>query len=342
MKTVSSLEETPATPIAYVYFKTSINGKKSITEENEADITQPKAGQGMNYGLLDAHNLAWKLHLVESGLMKPELLSTYEQERRQAAERLIEFDATYAGLFSSHDPSNQANDEFVRIFKQNSLLLSGYGVEYPTNALTVTSSNDLFLSSLHGLRPGRNLPPANVTRVIDACEVPLERDIPFNGSFRVYIFAGDQQPTGKALMDLAGQLTRGDSALSRFLGCQPNLSYDKRHNPHSELFTFSIVFNSKRAGIELASLPELFVPYRYHVYSDESRSRKSHTEGHGMAHAKMGFDSREGGAIVVRPDGYVGCIVKLVEGKKVAEALDQYFSGFVSRIPIIEPIQSML
>lgn len=279
MKTVSSLEETPATPIAYVYFKTSINGKKSITEENEADITQPKAGQGMNYGLLDAHNLAWKLHLVESGLIKPELLSTYEQERRQAAERLIEFDATYAGLFSSHDPSNQANDEFVRIFKQNSLLLSGYGVEYPTNALTVTSSNDLFLSSLHGLRPGRNLPPANVTRVIDACEVPLERDIPFNGSFRVYIFAGDQQPTGKALMDLAGQLTRGDSALSRFLGCQPNLSYDKRHNPHSELFTFSIVFNSKRAGIELASLPELFVPYRYHVYSDESRSRKSHTGG---------------------------------------------------------------
>lgn len=295
----------------------------------------------MNYGLLDAHNLAWKLHLVESGLMQPGLLSTYEEERRQAAERLIEFDATYAGLFSSHDPSNQTNDKFVRIFKQNSLLLSGYGVEYPANALTVTT-NDLFVSSLHGLQPGRNLPPANVTRVIDACEVPLERDIPFNGSFRVYIFAGEQQPTGKVLMDLAGQLTRGDSALSRFLGSQPDLSYGGRHNPQSELFTFSIVFNSQRAVVELASLPELFVPYRYHVYSDESRSRKSHTGGQGMAHVKMGFDPREGGVVVVRPDGYVGCIVKLVEGRRVAEALDQYFSGFVPGIPVDELIQSML
>lgn len=299
----------------------------------------PKAGQGMNYGLLDAHNLAWKLHLVESGLMRPELLSTYEEERRQAAERLIEFDATYAGLFSSHDPSNQTNDEFVRIFKQNSLLLSGYGVEYSANALTVTSHNDPFVSSLHGLQPGRNFPPANVTRVIDACEVSLERDIPFNGSFRVYIFAGEQQPTGKALVDLAGQLTRGNLVLSRFLGRQPDLSYGGRHNPHSKLFTFSIVFNSQRAVVELNSLPEFFAPYRYHMYSDQSRSRKSHTGRQGMAHVKMGFDSREGGVVVVRPDGYVGCVVKLVEGRRVAEALDHYFSGFVPSIPINKTIR---
>lgn len=287
----------------------------------------------MNYGLLDAHNFAWKLHLVESGLMQPHLLNTYEEERRQAAERLIEFDAAYAGLFSSHDPSKQANDEFVRILKQNSLLLSGYGVEYHANALTVTSDNDLFVSSLNGLQPGRNFPPANVARVIDAREVSLERDIPFNGSFRVYIFAGEQQPTGKRLIDLAEQLTRGDSTLSQFLGSQPDLSYDGRHNPHSKLLTFSLVFNSQRATVELASLPDLFAPYRYHVYSDESRSKKSHTEGQGMAHIKMGFDSREGGVVVVRPDGYVGCIVKLKEGRRAAEALDQYFSGFVPSIP---------
>lgn len=302
-------------------------------EENKTDITQPKAGQGMNYGLLDAHNLAWKLHLVESGLMQPYLLNTYEGERRQAAERLIEFDATYAGLFSSHDPSKKTDDEFVRILKQNSLLLSGYGVEYPANALTVTSDNGLFGSSLNGLQPGRNFPPANVTRVIDAREVSLERDIPFNGSFRIYIFAGEQQPTGKPLMDLTEQLTRGDSTLSQFLGSQPDLSYDGRHNPHSKLFTFSLVFNSQRAMVELASLTDLFASYRYHVYSDESRSRKFFTEGQGMAHVKMGFDLREGGVVVVRPDGYVGCVVKLEEGRKTAEALDQYFSRFVPSIP---------
>lgn len=302
-------------------------------EENKTDITQPKAGQGMNYGLLDAHNLAWKLHLVESGLMQPYLLKTYVGERRQAAERLIEFDATYAGLFSSHDPSKQTDDEFVRILKHNSLLLSGYGVEYPANALTITSDDYLFVFSLKGLKPGRNFPSANVTRVIDAREVSLERDIPFNGSFRVYIFAGEKQPAGKPLIDLAEQLTQGSSALSQSLGSQPDLSYDGRHNPHSKLFTFSLVFNSQRAMVELASLPDLFASYRYHVYSDESRSRKSVTEGQGMAHMKMGFDSRERGVVVVRPDGYVGRVVKLEEGRKTAEALDQYFSGFVPSIP---------
>lgn len=50
--------------------------------------------------------------------------------------------------------------------------------------------------------------------------------------------------------------------------------------------------------------------------------------------------------VVVCPDGYVGCIVKLVKGRRVAEALDHYFSGFVSgfvsSIPTNEPIRSIL
>lgn len=61
----------------------------------------------MNYGFLDAHNLAWKLHLVESGFMKRSFLGTYEEERKLAAARLIEFDAKYANLFSSRQSSNR-------------------------------------------------------------------------------------------------------------------------------------------------------------------------------------------------------------------------------------------
>lgn len=85
--------------------------------------------------------------------------------------------------------------------------------------------------------------------------------------------------------------------------------------------------------VGLASLPDLFASYRHHVYSDDSRSRKFVTEGQGMAHMKMGFDSRERGVVVVRPDEYVGRVVKLEEGRKTTEALDQYFSGFIPSIP---------
>jgi len=38
-----------------------------------------------------------------------------------------------------------------------------------------------------------------------------------------------------------------------------------------------------------------------------------------------------GAVVVVRPDGYVGCVVKLVEGKGTADALNEYFSSFSAR-----------
>lgn len=54
-----------------------------------AHIHSPAGGQGLNTGLHDAHNLAWKLGYVLNGLSKPEfLLPTYE-ERAAMADRSI-------------------------------------------------------------------------------------------------------------------------------------------------------------------------------------------------------------------------------------------------------------
>jgi len=47
-----------------------------------AHTMPPFAGQGLAAGVRDVTNLAWKLHLVVSGLASPELLDTYEAERR--------------------------------------------------------------------------------------------------------------------------------------------------------------------------------------------------------------------------------------------------------------------
>lgn len=47
-----------------------------------AHLTPPFAGQGMNSGIRDAHNLAWKLAAVLGGQAGPGLLDTYEQERK--------------------------------------------------------------------------------------------------------------------------------------------------------------------------------------------------------------------------------------------------------------------
>jgi FAD binding domain len=54
-----------------------------------AHIHSPIGGQGMNTGLQDAYNLAWKLALVLRGQAKEQLLETYHDERRANASSLI-------------------------------------------------------------------------------------------------------------------------------------------------------------------------------------------------------------------------------------------------------------
>ena len=55
-----------------------------------AHLMPPFAGQGMNSGIRDAHNLAWKIAAVASGHLGERLLDTYEAERRRHAAEMIE------------------------------------------------------------------------------------------------------------------------------------------------------------------------------------------------------------------------------------------------------------
>ena len=50
-----------------------------------AHINSPVGGQGMNIGMADAENLAWRLALVAGGQADAALLDTYRDERRPAA-----------------------------------------------------------------------------------------------------------------------------------------------------------------------------------------------------------------------------------------------------------------
>ncbi len=54
-----------------------------------AHLMPPFGGQGMNCGLLDAHNLSWKLQMVLQGLASTALLDTYSQERHQHVAGMI-------------------------------------------------------------------------------------------------------------------------------------------------------------------------------------------------------------------------------------------------------------
>ena len=69
-----------------------------------AHVHSPAGGQGMNTGLQDAYNLAWKLALVVKGEAGSTLLETYHEERNPIATKLLK---TTDRMFSIMTGSNR-------------------------------------------------------------------------------------------------------------------------------------------------------------------------------------------------------------------------------------------
>jgi 2-polyprenyl-6-methoxyphenol hydroxylase-like FAD-dependent oxidoreductase len=68
-----------------------------------AHVHSPVGAQGMNTGLQDAYNLAWKLALVVGGRADATLLDSYAAEREPVAERLLQTtDRAFALVVSDH------------------------------------------------------------------------------------------------------------------------------------------------------------------------------------------------------------------------------------------------
>jgi hypothetical protein len=303
----------------------------------------------MNTAFLDALNLAWKIHHVEAGFADRSILESYESERKLIAENLLNFDAKYAALFSQRapaakdvaaatehkDPDGEEN-QFIKTFKESCEFTSGYGVAYGPNALNWSPSHPATSSVINpkgqNLRTGRILINSNVTRVVDANVVHLEQEIPVNGSFRVYVFAGKPLLTSRALRDFAENLKKKTSFFSSYLRSDiDTVTHHERHNPHSHFFTFCTVFADKRSNIEISrDVPEILGRYRDHVYADDIWDQRV-PDAKAAAHAKMGLDQEKGGVIVVRPDGYVGIVTALIEGNGTVDALNKYFSAFCTK-----------
>ncbi len=306
----------------------------------------------MNTAFLDALNLAWKIHAVEAGFANRNVLETYEPERKDVAETLLAFDNKYAKLFSQRPPAanevaaasagatsgstDHEENQFIATFKESCAFTSGYGVSYKPNALNWSTSHPAQSHVMHPtttkLIPGRLFVNADVTRVVDANVVHLEQEIPLNGSFRLFIFAGKPSVSAKALRDLAANMAKKSSFYTAFPHPDPSLiSHHERHNPHTPFFTCCTVFAAPRPSIEISrDVPALLARYRDHVYADDRWDRHV-PDAAACAHAKMGLDEEKGGVVVVRPDGYVGVVVALEEGSATVDALNAYFGAFCTK-----------
>jgi 2-polyprenyl-6-methoxyphenol hydroxylase-like FAD-dependent oxidoreductase len=111
-----------------------------------AHLMPPNGGYGGNTGIHDAHNLAWKLALVLKGVAGPELLSTYDTERRPAATftveqaytRYVTRSATYLGAKDYQPLANDFDIELGYLYRSPAIVSeddSDRGHEDPRTSL---------------------------------------------------------------------------------------------------------------------------------------------------------------------------------------------------------------
>jgi hypothetical protein len=113
-----------------------------------AHIHSPVGAQGMNTGLQDAYNLAWKLALVAKGQADMALLDSYEEERVPVARRLLNTtdrafrlavsDSWFAGLFRTKVLARIAAFAMSldRIQKTAFRVVSQTGIHYRSGSLS--------------------------------------------------------------------------------------------------------------------------------------------------------------------------------------------------------------
>ena len=128
-------------------------------------IHSPAGGQGMNTGIMDSHNLAWKLALVASGHSPDGLLDTYGQERGPVAADVLALTHALVKLGTvTHPMQRAARNAIVPVAGRLAPLqrravrrISHIHVAYPSSPLTHPGR------SRHGLQPGERAPDLEVT-----------------------------------------------------------------------------------------------------------------------------------------------------------------------------------
>ncbi|KIW15396.1 hypothetical protein PV08_05442 [Exophiala spinifera] len=294
----------------------------------------PKAAQGMNTSMHDTFNLAWKLNLAIRGLATPDLLSTYQHERRKIAQDLINFDFEHAAAFSDGDSKALADN-----FATNVGFISGVGVKYAANVL-----NHPETLPRGALRAGELMAPAQVTRYIDANPVDVQLDIPVLGQFRVYFFVPDVHVARKFLDSVCNYISSPNSILGRAtaaaaksyaqLNLPPvesdNFIQPGRYTAASHLFTFATVTGMQKSSVEITDLPALLQKSRWTFYLDDLRDQKT---GKSFTEKWLGPVEADEVAIVnIRPDGYVGSIGRFNgkgDGADASQWLDSYYGGIL-------------
>ena len=144
-----------------------------------AHIHPPTGAQGMNTGIQDACNLAWKLALVVKGAAHPGLLESYDAERRPVGEEVV--GRTHRQAEAQRRGEAETDTTRDRLMKEGQLL-----VNY-RDSPWVAEDPGMAYAEDHGPRPGDRAPDVLGLRR-EGIGFPLRLFDVFRGTSYVLLF----------------------------------------------------------------------------------------------------------------------------------------------------------
>ena len=171
-----------------------------------AHTCSPAQGHGMNSGLQDAFNLAWKLALVCHGHCSPDLLDSYHDERHPVAERVtMSGDTAESVQMMKGEVERRERDAAIRgVFADTAarhheaVAEAELDIDYADSPIVMGDRSDV-------LWPGQRLPDwIEVTSVAgDAGTLHGHANRPGHTAFLIAGPSARQQPFAQALRDIA-------------------------------------------------------------------------------------------------------------------------------------------
>jgi 2-polyprenyl-6-methoxyphenol hydroxylase-like FAD-dependent oxidoreductase len=174
----------------------------------------PATGIGINFGMLDAVNLAWKLAAAIHGWAPAGLLDTYHHERHLAGARALLQTQAQVALRRGDDPAAQALRElFLELLadeqplRRMGALIAGTDIRYPMpgpspHALAGTFTPDLTLHTARGTTSVAELMHTARPVLLDLADRPDLRKIARDWQHRIDIHAAetDHRPADALLI----------------------------------------------------------------------------------------------------------------------------------------------
>ncbi|HVX11338.1 MAG TPA: FAD-dependent monooxygenase [Pirellulales bacterium] len=151
-----------------------------------AHIHSPMGGQGMNTGIQDAVNLAWKIALVHAGRAGEKILESYDAERRPVGRSLLQATGAMSQIvLLRHPVADKLRDWTASLLTSLDVVqdkirssLSELGINYRTSPIVEEQRPSDWRSAVtswwdSGLRAGDRAPDASGLRTADGKELRL-------------------------------------------------------------------------------------------------------------------------------------------------------------------------